>query len=95
MSGTKEGGLKTRQAIVSKYGEDYWKKIGAIGGTKGTTGGFASHYRGADGLTGRERAKIAGSQGGKLSKRPKAVKLEELSTKQKGYLRRVIERVSS
>jgi len=95
MSGTKTGGLKAKQKNVERHGADFYKRIGALGGKQGKTGGFASELIGADGLTGRESARVAGSQGGKLSKRPKAVKLEELSTNQKGYLGRLISRVSS
>lgn len=40
----------------------------------GTTGGFASSVVGQDGLTGIERAKVAGSKGGKISKRGKSKK---------------------
>ena len=98
MSGTQLGGLKAKQANIERHGADFYKRIGAIGGTKGTTGGFASQFRSADGLTGSERARIVGSKGGKISKRPKAVKytsIEELSSKQKGYLRRLIDDLSS
>lgn len=64
MAGTKEGALKAAATIKEKHGEDFFKKVGAIGGTaKSPNKGF-----GAD----RERAKLAGIKGGKISRRGKA-----------------------
>jgi len=63
MSGTVEGGLKARDANIALYGKDYYARIGAIGGRKGTTGGFYAN---------RELARIAGAKGGKISKRGRA-----------------------
>lgn len=60
MSGTKEGGKKASTTNKNRYGNDFYAKIGAIGGRNGTTGGFASST---------ERARWAGSIGGKKSKR--------------------------
>lgn len=40
MSGTKEGGLKAADRNKKLYGEDYYARIGRIGGRIGTTGGF-------------------------------------------------------
>jgi len=71
MSGTKSGGQKTRDTNIKRHGADYYAKIGAVGGKKGTTGGFASNKVGADGLTGKERARVTGRKGGQLSKRTK------------------------
>jgi len=75
MSGTVSGGIKASQAIKSKFGEDFYKKIGAKGGKNGTTGGFAKRlwcddpcpY---DSVLGDHRvAQCAGMKGGKISKR--------------------------
>lgn len=44
------------------------------GGQLGRTGGFASDKKGEDGLTGRERARLAGSKGGRISRRTKSSK---------------------
>ena len=44
------------------------------GGKKGKTGGFASDKKGADGLSGRERARLAGAKGGRISRRVKTSK---------------------
>ena len=40
MAGTKAGGEKAAKYIKNKYGQDFYQKIGAIGGRIGTTGGF-------------------------------------------------------
>ncbi|MBW0282433.1 hypothetical protein ATN38_01995 [Rhodococcus sp. FH8] len=61
MSGTKAGGLKARDRNLAKD-PDFYKKIGAIGGRLGTTGGFAAD---------RKLARIAGAKGGRISKRGK------------------------
>jgi hypothetical protein len=64
MSGVREGGLKAAKTNKEKYGEDFYKNIGRMGGQKSKGGGFASNDIGEDGLTGLERAKVAGSKGG-------------------------------
>ena len=69
MSGTVEGSLKAAKTNKEKYGKDFYRMIGAKGGKRGKTGGFASDVVGKDGLTGKERALRAGSVGGKISKR--------------------------
>jgi hypothetical protein len=72
MAGTIAGGKAAAATNKAKYGEDFYAKIGTKGGKLGKTGGFASDsVVGADGLTGRERARIAGAKGGKISKRRK------------------------
>lgn len=68
MAGTKAGGLKARERNLAKD-PDFYKKIGAKGGRNGKTGGFASDVVGEDGLTGKERARIAGAKGGRISRR--------------------------
>ena len=68
---TKEGGRKTAQTIKEKWGSDFYREIGRKGGKNGHTGGFASDVIGRDGLTGKERARIAGKKGGTISKRKK------------------------
>lgn len=54
-----------------------------MGGKKGHTGGFASEHVGKDGLTGFERAIIAGRKGGKISRRGKSAKKPEEQPKKK------------
>ena len=72
MSGTREGGLKAAETNKKRQGADFYARIGAKGGRNSVNGGFASNTVGKDGLTGPERAKIAGAKGGKISKRGKA-----------------------
>lgn len=63
---------------MERHGKDFYKRIGAKGGHNGTTGGFASNKVGEDGLTGRQRAVLAGAIGGHISRRGPAKKdLEE------------------
>lgn len=71
MSATHAGGLQAAETNKSKYGKDFYHRIGSIGGKLGHTGGFASQKIGKDGLTGKQRAIIAGSVGGKISRREK------------------------
>jgi len=71
MAGTKTGGKSAATTNKTKYGPDFYAKIGAMGGKKGRTGGFASAVIGADGLTGQQRAAIAGARGGRISRRTK------------------------
>ena len=62
MAGTKAGGQKAAAKNKEKYGADFYAKIGAKGGEKGTTGGFFAN---------RELARKAGAKGGKISRRTK------------------------
>lgn len=65
--------MKAKKANLEKYGPDFYKRIGAKGGSNGKgpgyKGGFASNEVGEDGLTGKQRAKLAGAIGGKRSRR--------------------------
>ena len=65
MSGTKTGGIKTRKTIYENHGKDFYRKIGAIGGRNGHTGGFASMTP--------ELVKKYGAIGGRKSKRGKKI----------------------
>ena len=64
MSGNKIGGRKAAKTNREKYGKDFYARIGAKGGRNGKgpnyKGGFAGNP---------ELARIAGSIGGKKSKR--------------------------
>lgn len=64
MAGTKAGGHPAAKTNKAKYGDDFYGRIGAIGGRKGKTGGFYAN---------RELARIAGAKGGRISKRTKKV----------------------
>lgn len=70
MAGNKIGGKKSAEKNL-KRDPDFYKKIGARGGANGNTGGFASQVVGEDGLTGGERARVAGAAGGRKSRRTK------------------------
>lgn len=67
MAGNAEGGKKAAETNKERNGEDFYRRIGKLGGQAGNTGGFASLTVGKDGLTGPERAKIVGSKGGKIA----------------------------
>lgn len=62
MAGTKEGGIAAAQTNKLKYGQDFYKKIGAKGGKIGRTGGF---------YVNRELASIVGKKGGSISRKKK------------------------
>jgi len=64
MSGTPTGGQRAAKTNKKKHGRNFYKKIGQLGGKKSRGGGFACKKVGADGLTGAERARLAGSKGG-------------------------------
>ena len=64
MSGTKAGGQKAAATNKTKYGKDFYAKIGAAGGKIGRTGGFYAN---------RELARAAGAKGGRISRRTKKV----------------------
>lgn len=71
MAGTKDGGQRAATTNKQKHGADFYARIGAMGGKKGRTGGFASGKVGTDGKTGRERAVEAGRTGGRISRKAK------------------------
>lgn len=61
MSGTKQGGIATRDANLARD-PDFYKKIGAIGGSvRNPNKGFGSN---------RKLARIAGTRGGRSKRNP-------------------------
>ena len=64
MAGTKAGGMKAAATNKKRNGEDFFKRIGAIGGRNGHTGGFYA-------MTPERRAEC-GRKGGTISRRGKA-----------------------
>lgn len=67
MAGTKSGGQKAAQTNKTRHGKDFYARIGAAGGKKGTTGGFFAN---------RDLARAAGAKGGRISRRRKATAIE-------------------
>jgi uncharacterized protein len=69
MAGSINGGNKTAQILLERD-PDYYKRIGSLGGKKGTTGGFAyakAHYSEDD----PRHPANAGYRGGQISRRNK------------------------
>ncbi len=64
MAGTKKGGAKAAATNRTKYGADFYARIGSMGGKLGRTGGFYAN---------RELARQAGAKGGRISRRGKKV----------------------
>ena len=64
MAVTKGGGQKAAATNKALHGSDFYAKIGAIGGKKGRTGGFAANPA---------LARIAGAKGGRISRRGKKI----------------------
>ena len=60
MAGTKAGGQRAAETTKRLHGEDFYARIGRIGGLNGHTGGFASNP---------ELAREAGRKGGLKSSR--------------------------
>lgn len=63
MGGTSEGGKEAAITNKERYGDDFYKRIGAKGGKQGRTGGFFAN---------RELAREAGRKGGTISRRGKS-----------------------
>jgi uncharacterized protein len=64
MAGTLAGGRKAAQTNKDRHGSDFYKRIAAIGGSKGAKDGTIKGFA-AD----RERARTAGRKGGQVSRR--------------------------
>lgn len=60
MAGTRSGGLRAAATNKTLYGDDFYRRIGHIGGRISRGGGFAMN---------RELAVEAGRKGGKASRR--------------------------
>ncbi|HJP96715.1 MAG TPA: KGG domain-containing protein [Candidatus Saccharimonadales bacterium] len=67
MAGTPKGGAAAAETNKKKYGPDFYARIGAMGGKKGTTGGFFAN---------RDLAREAGRKGGRISRRTKNVEVD-------------------
>lgn len=62
MAGTIIGGKRAAATNKTRYGDNFYARIGAIGGRNGNTGGFFAN---------RELARTAGRIGGLKSRRRK------------------------
>lgn len=60
MAGTKAGAKKASNTMRARYGNDYYHRIGKVGGQNGRTRGFYAN---------REAARSAGTKGGRISNR--------------------------
>lgn len=62
MPGSKAGGKKAAATNIERHGEDFYRRIGSMGGSRTGTKpkGFAANL---------ELARIAGAKGGRISKR--------------------------
>lgn len=65
MAGSTEGGKSAAITNKKRYGDNFYKRIGALGGAAGHTGGFYAN---------RELASTAGRKGGLVSKRGVKIK---------------------
>lgn len=68
MSGTVAGGKKAALTNRLRQGDDFYSRIGRIGGQNSHTGGFAANP---------ELARRAGAKGGRVSRRGPAKKKEK------------------
>lgn len=64
MPGTREGGIKAAKTNKKRMGDDFYIRIGAIGGRKSRGGGFAYMIKHDP-----QRVKEVGRIGGQRSKR--------------------------
>jgi general stress protein YciG len=60
MAGTAKGGRLAAEKNKKRYGSDFYKRIGSMGGQNSHTGGFAAD---------RNLARAAGAKGGAISRR--------------------------
>lgn len=60
MAGTKAGAKKASNTMKKRYGDDYYRRIGKVGGKNGRTGCFYAN---------REVARSAGAKGSRISDR--------------------------
>lgn len=61
MSGTKEGGRKASISNRARHGEDYYGRIGKLGGSRKVKKGFSMHPK---------LASVVGKIGGTISRKP-------------------------
>lgn len=73
MSGTITGGKNAAKTNKKRHGKDFYKRIGAIGGKNGKTGGFAKKaFCNCDLIdVPHSKPQCAGKKGGAISRRKK------------------------
>lgn len=64
MAGTREGGLKAAATNRAKHGNDFYVKLGRMGGLKGAADGTVKGF-----AANPELARLAGAKGGRISRR--------------------------
>jgi len=67
MAGTKEGGALCAETNKAKYGEDYYQRIGRMGGS---TKGDYTHLKGFASFD-KDKHREASARGGRISRRTK------------------------
>lgn len=65
MAGTRAGGLKAAATNTAKYGDNFYARIGQMGGRNGHTGGFAAMPR----WKVQEAGRLGGSRSSNAGKR--------------------------
>lgn len=60
MPGTKAGGIAASITNKKRHGNNFYQRIGAVGGRRGKSGGFAANH---------DLARIAGAKGGRSGRR--------------------------
>lgn len=68
MAGTREGGARAAATNIGKYGEDFYKRIGSLGGQRKVPKGFA--------LMDKEKVSLAGQKGGSISRKHREDRVE-------------------
>lgn len=68
MSGNSESAKKAYQTRIERHGKESVQSMHAAGGRSSHVGGFGTQEVGNDGLTGRERARMASIESHKVRK---------------------------
>lgn len=68
MAGTKAGAEKAKKTLIDRYGKDYFKKTGKLGGMQTYKSGKLYKIGFASDI---ERARVAGAKGGRISRKGK------------------------
>lgn len=82
MAGTRLGGKRTAATNKAKYGDDYYVRLGSAGGS-------TRHRETRPFYLDRDLAKRAGTNGGKVSRRPKMSQRKKTLKKELNLLQRL------